>query len=162
MPDLSSIKKSEIQRLIIEIKRIRRGKTGTYAKPHKLIMLLAIIDMANAGFLQENKIYFEEPLIGYFEKNFRLFCKQKDWCQPSPPFFHLRSSNFWFHKPKAGREEIYKSLNTSGGGSKRILENIEYAYLSDYAFKVLSNGDAREEVKKNIISLLQESSYDET
>jgi hypothetical protein len=47
-----------------------------------------------------------------------------------------------------GEKNSYKSLNTSGGGSKRILENIEYAYLSDYAYKVLSNGDAREEVKK--------------
>ncbi len=55
---------------------------------------------------------------------------------------------FGFINPKVGEKNSYKSLNTSGGGSKRILENIEYAYLSDYAYKVLSNGDAREEVKK--------------
>lgn len=62
--------RSETESLKREIVNLRRGGTGESLKPHKLILLLAIIDMANAGFLSENKIYYEEPLLGYFEKNF--------------------------------------------------------------------------------------------
>lgn len=157
MSDLPSLIESVIEKLKFEIKNLRLGGKGDSLKPHKLIMLLAIIDMANAGFLSENKIYFEEPLLGYFEKNFRLFSNQNDWCQPAPPYFHLRSSNFWFHKPKTGQETVYKSLKTSGGGSKRILENIEYAYLSESAYKIFLNRDARQEIKKFIITIIQEN-----
>jgi len=71
-----------------------------------------------------------------------------------PPFFHLRTSGFWFHKIKPGREKNYAALTTTGGGLRLIHDNIDYAYLRDDFFKALSNPVSRRELRLLITSLL--------
>ena len=77
-----------------------------------------------------------------------------DWCQPAPPFFHLRTANFWNHTILDGQELQYSKLTTSGGGHKRIDENIEYVYFSGYAYTVAQNPVARRLLRTHISELL--------
>lgn len=140
---------------IEQISQIRRGVSSGRVKPHKLVMLLAVLDLARDGLLNENKIYFAEPLLVRFREYFAAVETKDDWCQPAPPFFHLRSSELWSHKVIVGREREYSKLSTSGGGSKWITSNIEYAYLDDRAFMVFHDPIAREKVYRFIFSLLE-------
>ncbi|GAB4407253.1 MAG: hypothetical protein Kow00106_00020 [Anaerolineae bacterium] len=146
LPSLGQIKE--------EIETLRRGSKGGYKRPHKLVLLLSIIELADRGLLQENKIYLEEPLITIFENYFNLVRKKDDWCQPGPPFFHLRSSGFWFHRIKPGREKHYAALTTTGGGLQTIRDNIDYVYLRDDFFRAIQNPDSRRELRLFITSLL--------
>lgn len=59
----------------------------------------------------------------------------------------FRSSNFWHHKVRNGREQAYAKLKTSGGGIKHIIENIEYADLSQNAYAVITHPTARNELR---------------
>ena len=154
MPDLPSLVMNALEELKTEIVEMRRGGSKELQKPHKLIMLLSVIDLADAGLMPENKIYLSKQLISNFEKYFRRASDHEDWCQPGPPFFHLRSSSFWKHQPMAGREQAYEKLTTSGGGLARIQDNIEYAYLSESAYQVISDVYARKELKNYIMTLL--------
>jgi predicted restriction endonuclease len=77
-------------------------------------------------------------------------------CQPGPPFFHLRSSGFWHHRIIPGREAEYAALTTTSGDKKRILRNIEYAFLSDEAFQIIKDASARTIVRPFIMCLLGE------
>lgn len=133
-----------------EIDNLHRGGSKAEPKPHKLIMLLVVIEMADRGLLQENKIYYDETLRKIFNDYFELLSNPEDWAQPGPPFFHLRTSDFWYHKIKIGQEAQYMLLKTSGGGHKIIEENIEYAYLSDYAYRVISDNTARKALRDYI------------
>jgi len=150
MPDLSPVITDALEKFQLEVTQLRRGGSQQEPKPHKLILLLAVLDMADEGLIPENKIFFASPLLELFEKHFRQIAKPGDWCQPSPPFFHLRSADFWHHKIYKGREEAYAKLKTSGGGTKRITDNIEYAYLSPYAYSVISDPDARSQLRSFI------------
>ncbi len=133
--------------LVAQIRSLRRGSGEKRPRPHKLVMMLAVLDLAEDGFIPQNRIYFDATLIECFHRHFASVASENDWSQPALPFFHLRGSGFWFHQVKPGREGIYKTLTTSGGGSKRILENIEYAYLSEEAFLVISNATRRHELR---------------
>ncbi|MBP8972350.1 MAG: hypothetical protein KBH93_00630 [Anaerolineae bacterium] len=146
LPSLDAIK--------MEIQEMRRGSKGGYQRPHKLVMLLSVIELVDRGLLTENKIYLEEPLITVFENYFNLVRKKDDWCQPGPPFFHLRSSGFWFHKIKPGREKDYAALSTTGGGVRLVQENIDYAYLREDVFRAIQGAEARYELRILITSLL--------
>lgn len=157
MPDLPSVDK-KILPIAVEIEVMRRGGTETEQKPHKLIMLLAVLDLFDQGLVSENKIYLNEQLITTFEKFFRQYSGKDDWCQPGPPFFHLKSSFFWKHKIKAGREENYAKIKTTGGGIKRIQDNIDYAYFEEHSFKLLSQKRYRLEIVNFILSLLPNKS----
>lgn len=152
MSDLSPVIDIALNKLQTEISQLRRGGGRKDPKPHKLLMLLVVLELADEGLLSENKIFFDDHLITLFEKHFRHVGKFGDWCQPVPPFFHLRSADFWHHKIRDGREEIYAKLTTSGGGMKRITENIEYAYLSDDAFSVIADSLARSMLRRFINS----------
>jgi predicted restriction endonuclease len=144
----------ELDELKREIAALKRGSQNGKEKPHKLLMLLAVLDLADDGLLQENRIDFDTALIERFQKQFSKNADSTDWYQPGPPFFHLRSSSFWRHQIKAGREKEYATLTTSGGGVKRIHDNIEYSMLSPDVFALVSNAATRNNLRNFIVSLL--------
>jgi hypothetical protein len=154
MSDLPPVDK-KILPLAVEIEVMRRGGPQSDQKPHKLIMLLAVIDLIDQGVITENRIYFNEMLVKNFEKFFRQYTdKVDDLCQPGPPFFHLKNSSFWKHKVRNGREAVYVGIKTSGGGVKRIEENIEYAYFDEHIYSLISQEKYRTEIQSFILTLL--------
>lgn len=137
-----------------EIIKLKRGKQGGHQRPHKLVMLLSVLELVDRGLLHENKIYLSAPLINIFENTFVFVKRKNDLCQPGPPFFHLRSSGFWFHKIRTEREKDYAKLTTTGGGLQMIEEHIEYAYLREDIFSLIQNLAYRKELHVFISSLL--------
>jgi len=97
-----------------EIQKMQRDITHGSKKPHKLVMLLAVVDLFDRKVVTENIIYFNDVLIESFSNTFNLIRSKGEWDQPAPPFFHLRTSSFWKHKIKDGREIQYSKLSTSG------------------------------------------------
>jgi predicted restriction endonuclease len=131
---------------------MRLARSGGRQKPHKPIMLLAVLDLMQTGEMRENRVYFDAGLIQRFGRLFSVVAKGNDWCQPAPPFFHLRSSGFWFHKPRPGREQAYAQLQTSGGFSKRVVDNIQYAFFDPDSYAVVMDTDSRGQLFAHILS----------
>lgn len=154
MPDLPPVTLLALQQLESDISETKRGGSHNHPKPHKLIMLLAILELIHQGHLDDNRIYLNQRLIDSFENYFRRFGAANDWCLPAEPYFHLRSAGFWHHKVRTGREAAYAKLTTSGGGLRRVQENIDYAYLSNDAYAVMHNPETRRELQSFIIALL--------
>ncbi len=153
MSDLSSVD-SSLEKFKQEIMEIKRGKRGDHYRPHKLVMLLAVIELAERELLKENKIYLSDPLLHIFENIFLLVKRKDDLCQPGPPFFHLRTSGFWFHKVRPEREKDYNKLSTTGGGLQMIEEHIEYSYLRNDVYELMVNPATRRELRLFISELL--------
>ncbi len=111
--------------------------------------------------MAENRIYFDPGLIELFRDYFDAVAKEDDWAQPGPPFFHLRSSPFWHLHPRSGREAEYAALTTSGGGSRRIVDNVAYAYLSHEIYLLLLDEVHRESIRDFILGTFFESQEQE-
>ncbi|TGE25204.1 DUF4007 family protein [Hymenobacter aquaticus] len=140
--------------LIEEFSKIKRHVASKREKPHKLILLLSVLDLVDEGYLTENKIYFDNKLKSAFREKFSLLAAPDDLMQVAPPYFHLRSSTFWHHKVKEEREVEYNKLTTSGGGSKRIEDNIEYAYFSDDVWTHIVNKGSRIKLQEAMTSVV--------
>ena len=140
------------ERLISEMKSMRRSQQSGRLKPHKPVMLLTVLDLMQRGEINTNRVVFNQSLCDRFEVLFSAVRQEEDWCQPSAPYFHLRTSGFWFHKPRKGREKACVELDTAGGGSKRITDNIEYAFFDPDSYEVLSKSDGRQDVFEAILS----------
>ena len=130
-----------------ELATLKRYTQNKREKPHKLILLLAALDLIESGEVADNRFYFDEKLQRAFDKRFAVLADKSDWAEPSKPFFHLRTSSFWRHKIISGREQEYGVLTTSGGGSKRIRDNIEYAYFADESWEFVKHPAKRDELK---------------
>tara|TARA_R110002124_G_scaffold12197_14_gene58184 strand:+ start:11681 stop:13006 length:1326 start_codon:yes stop_codon:yes gene_type:complete len=124
---------------------IRRGGGeggGSEKSPHKVAMLLAVMDLVEAGDIADNRIFFNRALKDKFTRYFNNLAGEADRDNPHLPFFHLRSSGFWHHQLKPCREDAYSQLNTASSPTV-VTDNIAFAYLDDELFELLTNGVAR-------------------
>lgn len=64
-------------------------------RPHKAVMLLAVLALADNGQLIENRINYEPELLELFKRFFAVVQGPTDQCTPWNPFFFLRSERFW-------------------------------------------------------------------
>jgi hypothetical protein len=128
---------------------------GTEKSPHKVVMLLAVIDLIEKETITENHIEFNGTLKSTFTDQFIRLAGPNDRDNSHLPFFHLRSSGFWHHHLKPGMSEPYRKLATASGPGV-IDKHIAYVQLDDELFELLGNGVARELLKtalhKNLTS----------
>jgi predicted restriction endonuclease len=145
----------DIEILKAQIQNLRRNRRDGRPSPHKLVMLLAVIDLADEGLLVENRVYLNKALTDRFERHFVRYRRAGDWCQPGPPFFHLRSAEFWHHKVIPGMEPVYAKIRTSGGGTKLIHDTVEYAYLDQSSYALIKRDDTRRDLRRFIEDILR-------
>jgi len=141
----------ELERFEAALREMRLGRVRGRKSPHKLLLLLAILDRVDSGEITDNRIYYDPGLTERFRIYFNAVAQEGDWCQPGPPFFHLRSSAFWHHRVLPGKEDAYARLTTSGGGDKRILDNVDYAFFSDEAWAVIIDQNQRSVLRHFIV-----------
>ena len=133
----------------------RRG----HSSPHKVAMLLAVIDLMEQGKIPENKIWFDEQLRDAFKTQFEKLASPGDRCTPHNPFFHLRTEGFWHHHPKIGRQAACERL--SRASPVHIANNIMYAYLDDELYEYLHYSLARELLRTALLrNLNKRDRYD--
>jgi len=125
--------------------QLRVNRVDGQASPHKVAMLLAVINRFEKTSDNQNKIYFNEELRQEFTTQFKQLAGPTDSDNPHLPFFHLRSSGFWHHHIKPGKKSPYENLSTASGPGV-IVEHIQYAYLDDELYELLGN-----EVVRNIL-----------
>lgn len=65
------------------------------SKPHKVCMLLAVMDLVSIGVISSNRIELNDALKHCFSGHFQRLRTGNDADTPENPFFHLRSDGFW-------------------------------------------------------------------
>lgn len=127
------------------------GWQGKIFKPHKIVALLAAIEVLQKKTFADNKIYYSDHFKQSFIDIFTLHVKEKYSCRPYTPFFHLKSSSFWNLIPKQGKEEELGS-STTVGGPGALIAVVDHAQISDILLDLLKKTDHR----KEIVSLLMQ------
>ena len=124
---------------------VRAGR----ASPHKICMLLALLDLARSGGLADNRILFAPPLLERYQRFFAAVRTPSDHPNPYFPFFHLASklrggeASFWQLQPLPGRETALAALSTARS-LRDITDNIACATLDPELFALLRQPDALE------------------
>lgn len=108
-------------------------------KPHKVCMLLAVMDLIECGVIHENRIEFNQALKQSFTLHFQRLRAGNDKDTPDNPFYHLTSEGFWHIKPVVGVE-----LGDITGFSKR---KIAYAHLDSELFELMKSSLVRADLR---------------
>jgi putative restriction endonuclease len=125
----------KFRRLVVNVRNDR-------ASPHKICMLLAVLDLARAGALRANQIDFSPGLLERYHAFFAAVRSKTDHPNPYFPFFHLGGklrngeATFWHLKALPGREAVLEAMSTARSVSD-ITSNIAYAELDPALFKLL-------------------------
>lgn len=115
---------------------------GNEKSPHKVAMLLAVMDLIEQEKITQNRIYFDQLLKDTFTHHFNQLATANDRNSPHLPFFHLRGDGFWHHHLKPGKREDYQKLTTASGPGV-IDTHIAYAYLDDELFEYFDSTVSR-------------------
>ena len=108
-------------------------------KPHKVCMLLAVMDLIECGVIHENRIEFNQALKQSFTLHFQRLRAGNDKDSPENPFYHLTSDGFWHLQPQPGVEIT---------AVKRFSDNkIAYAYLDDELFNLMQSSLIRPDLR---------------
>ena len=71
--------------------RLNVNVAGGRASPHKICMLLAVLDLARSGGLTENRIFYAPPLLERYARFFDAVRSPTDHRNPYFPFFQRKS-----------------------------------------------------------------------
>ena len=138
----------KVSRLIVNV---RDGR----ASPHKICMLLAVLDLARGGGLSENRILFAPPLLERYTRFFNAVRGPGDHPNSFFPFFHLTGKlrggtpSFWHLQPLPGRETALQAIGTARSTSD-ITGNVAYATLDTELFELLQSAPAIEALGETI------------
>ena len=114
-------------------------------------MLLAVLELAEAGALIANRILFSPPLLERYRSLFDAVRTEGDHPNPYFPFFHLRGDGFWHLRPLTGREAVLAAMKTARSFAD-VEQNIAYAYLNEELHSLLLEGVPREVLRESLIS----------
>ena len=135
---------TDYEKRIASLKLYQNG--GGEGSPHKVALLLAIIDLIESGQIKDNRIWFNAQLKSAFKRRFQEFATKGQRNNPHFPFFHLRSEGFWHHRVRYGKQNEYQSLSTVHGPGE-LTNVVQYAYFDDALFECLENENARNLLK---------------
>ena len=125
-------------------RRLKVNVAHGRASPHKICMLLAVLDLARGGALTENRIEYAPPLLERYAMYFNAVRGPGDHPNPYFPFFHLAGSlrgggqSFWHLQPRPGRESVFESMSTART-ARQMTENIDHARLDTELFELLQD-----------------------
>ena len=102
-------------------------RLGGHNKPHKVCMLLAVMDLISIGVISDNRIELNAALKQCFSSHFQRLRAANDADTPENPFFHLRSEGFWHLQYQPGVEPSQVDRFSKS--------KIAFAYLDDELFQ---------------------------
>ncbi|HQJ51928.1 MAG TPA: protein kinase, partial [Anaerolineae bacterium] len=139
--------------LLYQIDHLTPGGEGF--RPHKYLLVLAVLDQIDSGQAATNCFRLDEGLRRRFSAHFARYARVGDSDRPWTPFFHLRSSGFWRLVPRAGKEGELAALS-SVGGLGQLLEHVDHAELEGEAFGILSDSRMSQIVRQRVVLILEQ------
>lgn len=141
----------------LALTRLAVNQRDGRASPHKICMLLAVLDLARAGGMPVNRIVFGPPLLERYNGFFNAVKQPGDHANPYFPFFHLAGklrgggASFWHLAPLPGRESVLAAMSTARS-VRDITDNIGWAELDADLFALLQQPEALDALGQTLAS----------
>ncbi len=111
---------------------LKMNSAGGKKSPHKVCMLLAVMDLIQAGHIVSNQIKFNQVLKDQFTRHFNTFAQDKDKDTPENPYFHLRSEGFWHLSYNEGYDETTTNRYSSKAVAYASIDEELFIYMKSY------------------------------
>jgi len=121
--------------------RLRTGLIHGHIRPHKPVMVLAILSLIENQKITSNRIVYSPYLLELFKRFFDIVKSEQDALNPLLPFFYLRGDGFFHHRPFKNEEQSYQALSDPGS-LKKFKKIVEFAYLDEALWTYLQDQTA--------------------
>jgi len=134
----------ELQKYLKIFDALTLGVTKYGKAPHKIVMLLSVLQAVKNQLITQNRIYVTPELIAIFRSNWNDLVLTQHVCNFALPFWHLKGSKnavkikFWHPVAKPGYEmalQTKESVSSLG----ELNATIEYVVLNDDLFSLMKD-----------------------
>jgi len=142
---------AQLERYARSFSNLHVDHEGGRPRPHKAVMLLSVLSLAESGQLTDGRIRYIPDLLVIFARYFDVVHAGNDKRTPFNPFFHLRSEGFWHLHPQPGKEDILAATR-SVRGPGQLMELVSHATLDDQLLALIADRKAREVLRLTLIN----------
>jgi predicted restriction endonuclease len=141
-----------------KLRSLNVDRSSGHPKPHKVCLLLSILDLIESGELLENKIVITDNLKNTFHENFKRLKKGNDAEKLDLPFYHLRGDGIWHFS--LTNQQAFDELAAKPGtpSLNRLFEVIDYAYLDPELFDFFKSSLTRPLIRQALLENLEDLS----
>lgn len=130
---------------VILLYSLKRDRSSGHEKPHKPVLLLAIMDLIETGEIVDNRIQPGDRLRELFRSYFEVVKQGNDQCSPENPFYFLSGESFWQLVMAEGETHIYDGVAHKSAPSWRQLQaRVSHAEIDPGLFAHMANPVDRE------------------
>lgn len=139
--------------LLHHLSSLRRGTTPFGLAPHKPVLLLAVIDGFEKGWITGKNVYISDELLTLFYDYWNLLVDTPHTANFALPFYHLSSetSGIWQLNCFPGKA-VPLTKSNSIKSFKALRETVLSAVLSDEFYKSLQFTEQRKELKETLVN----------
>jgi putative restriction endonuclease len=132
---------------------LRRDKRGSHERPHKPVLLLAILDLLDRGILRGNQVPFTEELESTFRRFFAVVRSRDDQPTIEHPFYFLSGDGFWQVFAAGQSEPLYRKGFAGGAPSAAQLRRKSATGRFDESlWALMSDPMARHQLREALIA----------
>lgn len=142
-----------LEEAVILFYSLRRDKQGKHERPHKPVMLLAVMDLVELKFVKFGQVPPSENLKDLFHSYFRVVRKADDRETPQNPFYFMSGESFWNLCMKPEYTPIYTRGQPKQAPSwGKLIDQVQYAVIEPELFYHMANPLSRELLREAIVS----------
>ncbi|MCC6739335.1 MAG: HNH endonuclease [Planctomycetia bacterium] len=139
-----------------KLKRDTRGGWGDDTRggaPHKPILLLAVMDLVEAGLLRENLVAYDERFLEVFDQYWTA-CRGDRPTNPLQPFWYLKGDGVWSHVPRPGQKLVLDALAAAGRVPplRRFRDIVAGGRLSPALWDAMRTQEGRDELRRALLA----------
>jgi putative restriction endonuclease len=139
-----------LQKYVRKFSSLRQGVTKYGPAPHKPVLLLAVLQGVEAGWITENRIELSPELVGAFKSFWRALVATGHSPLVAQPFFYMRGEKFWHHVPNPGFENWVKATrNCQSLGA--LHQAVAYVQLDSDLFALIMSPAHRAVLKQTLL-----------
>lgn len=132
--------------------KIKRGVTKYGKAPHKIILLLSVLQFAKNNKFISNQIFITPELIMLFKSNWSALVKTEHVCNFALPFWHLKGDKFWKLIAKPGFESGIM-IKESVSGLNELNAMVDYAVLDNELYQLINHHESNDILRAHLLDL---------
>ena len=130
---------------------LRMNKFKGEPRPHKPVLLLSVLELAEDGQLTRNEIPFGATLFEYFGEYWRAVAGDETG-KIEYPFWYMKSEPFWTLVPLPGQDDTVRRKGSSPVSGKWLREHVEHARLDVELFEAMQDEEARDRMRGVLVA----------
>jgi putative restriction endonuclease len=134
-----------------QFSKLTRGVTQYGKAPHKVVMLLSVLQSFKSKSIVQNRIEVTPELVFLFKTNWSALVNTGHVCNFALPFWHLKGEPFWHLQARFGYEKMMHS-NVSVSSLGVLNTYVMYAQLDADLFQLCCDDASNDALQQHLLT----------